>query len=303
MSGFTVGDIDALELERTSPLAEMYTLSPFAWREDAKYGLLVRAVNRSEVAAEKIARVYYGHAGDGLRFTMGDHPVIRPGPGEDDKDGCEDPTLAIVGGRYYVYYTGWNQSLKHGQLLLAAGPDVEHLEKRGIALPWKPQCENPKEATIVSVADGTWRLFFEHAVAGASKIGIASAPAVDGPWTVLHSFLETRPKRWDSWHMSTGPVLTTDPQRPVMFYNGATSQAHWRIGWVMFDENYTRIVARCEEPMITPPTSRSTGDTDIAFAASSIEEHDAIYLYYSVADKDMFRATVRRTTSGETGAS
>ncbi len=140
-----------------------------------------------------------------------------------------------------------------------------------------------------------WRLFFEYAVAGASRIGIASAPAVDGPWTVLHSFFDPRPQRWDSWHLSTGPVLTTDLRRPVMFYNGATRQANWRIGWVVFDENYTRIIARCDEPMIAPPP-REIGDTDIAFAASAIEENDVIHLYYSIADKDMLRATVRRAT-------
>lgn len=294
--GFAVAEIESLELERRSPLAEMYTLSPFVWRQRPQYGLLLRAVNRSTIPAEKVARIYYGHSCNGLRFIMGDHPVIAPGPGEDDKDGCEDPTLAIVDGTYYVYYTGWNQTFKRGQLLLAGGPDIEHLEKRGVALSSTAQCENPKEATIVPVADGTWRLFFEYAFGGASKIGIASAPAVNGPWRILDSFFDSRPERWDSWHLSTGPVLTTEPRRPVMFYNGATSEAKWRIGWAIFDETYTRIVARCEEPIITPPPPGKPSDTDIAFAASSVEEDDAIYLYYSIADKTMFRATVRRST-------
>jgi predicted GH43/DUF377 family glycosyl hydrolase len=293
---FTVAEIRSLELERKSPLAEMYTLSPFVWKRRTQYGLLLRAVNRSTIAAEKVARVYYGHSRDGLRFSMGDHPVIAPGPGEDDQDGCEDPTLAIVEGTYYVYYTGWNQTYKRGQLLLAAGSDIKRLKKRGVALSSRPRHENPKEATIVSVADGTWRLFFEYAFGGASKIGIASARAVFGPWRILHSFFDSRPESWDSWHLSTGPVLSTDPRRPVMFYNGATQEAQWRIGWAVFDETYARIVARCEEPIITPPPPGKTSDTDIAFAASSVEESDAIYLYYSIADKNMFGATVRRST-------
>jgi predicted GH43/DUF377 family glycosyl hydrolase len=162
--------------------------------------------------------------------------------------------------------------------LLATGPDIEHLEKRGIALASKPRCENPKEATIAPVADGTWRLFFEYAVAGASNIGIASAPAVDGPWTVLHSLFDTRENQWDSWHLSTGPVLTTDARRPVMFYNGATKLANWRIGWVIFNENYTRILARCDEPLITL-SPRKTGDTAIGFAASALEQQNVIHLY------------------------
>ncbi len=90
-----------------------------------------------------------------------------------------------------------------------------------------------------------------------------------------------------------GPVLSSDPKRPVMFYNGATRQVEWRIGWIMFDERFERVVARCEEPMIAPPPRRDVGDTDIAFAASAIEEpNGAIHLYYSIADKDMVCATI-----------
>lgn len=95
----------------------MYTLSPFVWRHAPQYEILLRAVNRSTIPAEKIARVNYGSSRDGLRFIMDDRPVIAPGPRRRDKDGCEDPTLAIVDGTYYVYYTGWNQTFKREQLL------------------------------------------------------------------------------------------------------------------------------------------------------------------------------------------
>jgi beta-1,2-mannobiose phosphorylase / 1,2-beta-oligomannan phosphorylase len=218
---------------RTSPLAEMYTLSPFVWR-----GRLRR-----------------------------------------------------------YYYTGWNQTALRGQLLLAAGTDAEHLRKRGIAIPYSDRVMNPKEATIAPVADGTWRLFFEFAENDASKVGIASSPAVSGPWTVLSPIFEARPGRWDSWHLSPGPLLCTDPMRPVMFYNGATRDAKWRIGWIAFDAGFTRVVARGDDPLITPP-SGAPGDTDIAFAASAVEANSTIYLYYSIADKDMMRAEVARASGG-----
>ncbi len=196
----------------------------------------------------------------------------------------------------YVYYTGWNQTILKGQLLLAAGPDVEHLHKGGIAIPYSDRVMNPKEATIVPVADGTWRLFFEYARSDASRVGIASAPAVGGPWTVLSPIFEARPAHWDGWHLSTGPVLCSDPMRPVMFYNGATRDAKWRIGWIAFDASFTRIAARGDDPLITPPPG-APGDTDIGFAASAIEGNNGIYLYYSIADKAMMRAQVKRTLS------
>jgi len=104
---------------------------------------------------------------------------------------------------------------------------------------------------------------------------------------------EARPDQWDAWHLSTGPIIISDPERPVMFYNGATQDAHWRIGWIAFNAEYTRVVARGGAPVIVPP--KPEGDaTDIAFAASAVEVDDTIFLYYSIADKDMVRAVLRR---------
>jgi predicted GH43/DUF377 family glycosyl hydrolase len=76
-----------------------------------------------------------------------------------------------------------------------------------------------------------------------------------------------------------------------MFYNGATRDAHWRIGWAAFDAGYTRIVARSADPLIVPPPGE-TGDTDIAFAASCVKQGSGVHLYYSVADKSLFRAAL-----------
>ena len=96
------------------------------------------------------------------------------------------------------YYTGWNEHLKRGELLLASGSSLTRLEKRGIALPSMPSYLNPKEAEIVRADDGTWRLFFEYANDDRSKIGIASSDRVDGPWTVEKPLFEARPG-WDQW--------------------------------------------------------------------------------------------------------
>ncbi len=60
MTGFTVERVTPVDLERTSPLSGMFVLSPCVWREDDTYKLLVRAVNPSEDASQKVARIYYG---------------------------------------------------------------------------------------------------------------------------------------------------------------------------------------------------------------------------------------------------
>lgn len=291
-----VDEIRTLLLKRSPRIANMYALSPFVWREGPVYKLLLRIVPREADPAKKIARIHYGESTDGLTFNVEDEPLISGEESGEDRDGCEDPTVAMVDGKYYIYYTGWNEAQKRGQLMLAAGTDLRHLQKCGVALPWSSDFQNPKEATLARASDGTWRLFFEFAAGDASKIGVAASPGAGGPWTILEPLWHARPDRWDAWHLSTGPIVDDDSGNPMMFYNGATADAKWRIGWIRFDTSYSRVVARSNDPMITPPSPRTRGATDIAFAASAIELPDGINLYYSVSDEDLYRATLRLGT-------
>jgi hypothetical protein len=141
-----------------------------------------------------------------LRFVLDDTPAIAPSPDVPcayDSGGCEEPAVARVAGSYYVYYSGWNEHLKRGELLPASGPYVHHLQRKGIALESSEQVINPKEATIVRASDGTWRLFFEYANEGKSKTGLAQSANVAGPWHVLPPLFE-RGKRLVPW---TSPML------------------------------------------------------------------------------------------------
>ncbi|HEY0798488.1 MAG TPA: hypothetical protein VGD50_05020 [Candidatus Baltobacteraceae bacterium] len=204
---FSLERVESVSYACSTELAAMYKLSPFVWRENDHFELLLRVVNYSDNPSEKIARIHRGISLDGVNFALGVRPAIPSGadvPGSYDSGGCEDPTVAYVGGRYHVYYTGWNEHLKRGELLRASGENLECLVKRGIALPSTQSARNPKEAEIVQAGDGSWRLFFEYAHDERSKVGIARATSVDGPWTVQAPLFEARPG-WDSWHLSTGP--------------------------------------------------------------------------------------------------
>lgn len=116
-----------------------------------------------------------------------------------------------------------------------------------------------------------------------------------GPWQPVADPFTVRDDGWDNWHLSTGPVIAARGQPPVMFYNGATDDARWRIGWIAFDENFTCVVDRCIEPLIVPPPPRLRSGTDIAFAASCIDVgKDCHHLYFSVEDRVLRRATIKR---------
>ena len=294
--GFRLDATDEITYDASPELGAMYKLSPFVWRTNERFELLLRVVNHHEDASRKVARIHYGTSLDGIHFALDDVPVIAPDPDPEafDNGGCEDPSLATVDGVQYVYYTGWNERVKRGELLLASGGDLRHLVKRGIALASSAAARNPKEAEIVRAEDGSWRLFFEYAHDDRSKIGVARSSNVDGPWQVLPPLFEARHDVWDNYHLSTGPVVTSDADFPVMFYNGATRDAQWRIGWIVFDRAYTRVVARSLEPIVLPHLKRQTDDTDIAFAASAIDIDGEIHLYYSVADQYVVRAKIHR---------
>ncbi len=79
-----------------------------------------------------------------------------------------------------------------------------------------------------------------------------------------------------------------------MFYNGATRAAPWRVGWIVFDATYSRVIARSADPIVLPHIKRNDDDTDIAFATSALITGDAILLYYSVADQYVVRARIHR---------
>ena len=153
---------------------------------------------------------------------------------------------------------------------------------------------NIKEATLARTAAGDWRLFYEYAANEASRVGVASGPSATGPWTVLSDPFGIREDSWDNWHLSTGPIVQRAGDDPVMFYNGATHDARWRIGWISFDADFTRVTGRGLEPLLLPPPAKDRQATDIAFAASTIVESDGIALYYSLEDRMLRRAMIGR---------
>ena len=72
------------------------------------------------------------------------------------------------------------------------------------------------------------------ATGGESGIGAACACGfgadVAGPWTEWPTPFMPRENSRENWHLSTGSLVTDDPDRPVMVYKGATRDARWKIG-------------------------------------------------------------------------
>jgi predicted GH43/DUF377 family glycosyl hydrolase len=293
---FNVQALEPVILHGPSILSERDLMSPYVWAEpDGRYGIMVRAVPPVGVDRTDTGIIWAGWGHDGIVFEMDDAPAIVPGPAAIDCGGVEDPTVVRMSDGYVVYYTGVADDFSHGNMLYATGPSPDRLTKQGIALASTKTMGNTKEATVGRTADGEWRLWYEYAAENASRIGLALGAGVAGPWDEQPTPFLPRQGSWDNWHLSTGPMLMTDPDCPVMFYNGATEDARWRIGWIAFDRNCRHVVDRGIEPLITPPPVDDRTATDIAFAASVIEQDGAIWLYYSLEDRRLARARIRRS--------
>lgn len=276
-------------------LAGRDLMSPYVWEDsDGTKCLLVRVLRNPLEPGDPTGVIYSGTCVDGVRFKMKREPTIVPGPDFVDAGGVEDPTVVLAGeGRLLVFFTGVDGNREQGSLLVASGPDLHNLEKDRVLLSAPEGEGNIKEATVAQGADGDWRLFFEYAKDGASRIGLALGKGPEGPWTATADPFTVREKSWDRYHLSTGPILARPGEAPVMFYNGATDDARWRIGWIAFDENYTRVIDRCIEPMIVPPPPKLRAGVDIAFAASCLDIGGVTYLYFSLEDRVLRRAQIR----------
>lgn len=293
---FNVRRIEEVTLDGPSALMARDLMSPYVWQEaDGRFGMMVRAVTRPGEPLTDTGVIWAGWSDDGRHFTMLPEPSIVPGPDDHDAGGVEDPTVVRRDDGYIVYYSGVLGDHAHGELSYATGPSLDRLSKSGVALASSKSEGNTKEATIDRTPDGRWRLFYEYAADEASRVGMAIGADVAGPWEEQPTPFMPRTDSWDDWHLSTGPLLTDDPAMPVMFYNGATRDARWRIGWVAFDADYRRVVARGIEPLVTPPPVDDRSATDIAFAASVVVDGGAIWLYYSLEDRKLARALIRRS--------
>jgi beta-1,2-mannobiose phosphorylase / 1,2-beta-oligomannan phosphorylase len=285
------GEPQLLEFRRPPDLADFFVLSPYVVRSERRYEMLLRLVNPSDDPTKKVSRIYLASSTDGIAFDVGPE-VIAPGDWDDsDGAGCEDPTVVGNAGAYSVFYSGYNAVHNSTSMLRAAGESLTNLTKTGLVFPPDDVYRNTKEAALVRTPNGL-RVFFEYARAGASLMGVADAPRIEGPWTFGNSPLVPRANSFDSWHLSPSSAIRCANGTHILFYNGASKEAVWRIGYALLDRTVTVVLDRPEKPLIEP-FGLAGNDTNIAFAASAVvEDAKNACVYYSIADRRPYRINV-----------
>jgi len=149
-----VGQLD-VRLKDGKPIPEGPYGTPTAWHENGTWYLFYERGDRGIwLATSKDRKVWR---------NMQDEPVLKPGPGEYDRDLVALNQIIKHKGRYYAYYHGSARTGPKAKLwstAVATSTDMRHWEKYP-GNPLLPTAENRSSGIVVPDGDG-FRLYTMH---------------------------------------------------------------------------------------------------------------------------------------------
>ncbi|WP_082391424.1 glycoside hydrolase family 130 protein [Thermococcus sp. EP1] len=216
---------------------------------------------------------------DGINFKKYPQPVIYPTLPE-ERMGCEDPRIVKINDTYYMTYTAFDGST--ARLAIASSKDLIHWEKHGIVFPEWPWT---KSGAILPVKiNGSYIMFF-----GDWKIWIAySKDLIHWKADWKNPILEARLKMFDERLVEPGPPPILTDRGILLFYNGASWEKGYSVGWVLLDpSNPYRVIARSDEPIFEPQLLwEKVGNVpNVVFAEGLVRYKGKWIMYYGATDK------------------
>lgn len=295
-------DRDVHFLGPMPPWAQDGVMAAVPYVDNKKMHLIGRAYTQSADQSVYRSCIFHADAEDPYSFLMRPDPLLAPGDGgEEGTLACEDPTIVRSSSEDYLLYSrvrGKPFGMEvHVSLELLSLRNrtrqvvLEPTEQRW----WKRPIDMCKEAEVLLQPHEKFDpLFYEFADGQCSRIAVARSNFCGRRRfsTARESrlWLEPRPGKWDSDHVSTGPIVDFGNKK-LMFYNGCSNK-RWSIGEVVFYPSTLEIDYRSEEPLIVPPQEVGWQGQCIAFSSGAfVDPQGLVYLYYHVADKRIKCAT------------
>jgi predicted GH43/DUF377 family glycosyl hydrolase len=216
---------------------------------------------------------------DGINFEKYPKPIIYPTLPE-EKMGCEDPRIVKVNDTYYMTYTAFDGST--ARLAIASSKDLINWKKHGIVFPEWPWT---KSGAILPVKiNGTYIMFF-----GDWKIWIAySEDLIHWKADWKNPILEARMGMFDERLVEPGPPPILTDKGILLFYNGASWEKGYSIGWALLDpSNPYKVIARSDEPIFEPQLlwEKIGNVPNVVFAEALVRYKGKWIMYYGAADK------------------
>jgi hypothetical protein len=249
MVAYVVEELQDVTLDIAGPegrLAGHDLMSPFVWTEERR-SVSSFVCSTTLGPTDPTGVIWGGDPDDGVMFRMRHVPaIVRP----------QSRRCRRVRGSHRGARRRWQLSrLLYRRrcspvarsLLVAKGPELTELHEQRVMLKAPKSEGNIKEATLarVPMASTVCSTNMPRTALRGSAWRSVSRSKVRGRWSMTFPIREDA---WDNWHLSTGPIVQEDGRDPVMFYNGATVDARWRIGWVNFAPDSAMSPAAASNP-------------------------------------------------------
>jgi predicted GH43/DUF377 family glycosyl hydrolase len=242
---------------------------------------------------DNISRIGYASSSDGYNIEERlPVPVFEPRC-QNEMDGCEDPRLTPLDGRYIMTYTAL-RSIRHCsfQIGMTSISKDDLTCKRwnwGERLYPFPGVRNKDAVVFPCKIKGQYVMY--HRI----EPDICVAYSEDlRRWYDIKSVLEPRRDMWDCFKVgAAGPPIEV-PEGWLFIYHGVDFERVYRLGAVLVDKNNPEILLyRSEEPILEPEEmyERFGKVPNVVFSCGSILLDEKILVYYGAADNVVCVAT------------
>jgi len=281
----------------------VYTLNAAALRIGEYVYLMYRAVG-----SDGISRL-------GLAITKGfeiierlPEPIFVPEMPE-ERRGCEDPRLVMIGDRIYMTYTAFDGIV--AQIAVASISVDDFLARRfdkwqrhGMAFPGFTD----KDAVIFpEKVNGLYPIYHRTE----PSIWISYTPSLECPWPRQGHKIIMGPRSglmWDARKVGAGSQPIKTEYGWLMIYHGIDNHLVYRLGSMLADINDpSRILYRSPNPVLSPETSYEIGEKgkswvpNVVFTCGAVPmtskeilgKDDEIIVYYGAADSVLCAASGR----------
>jgi len=222
---------------------------------------------------------------DGIHFYQPeDYPYIM-GEGVLQTFGIEDCRVTFLENKYYLTFTAVSDN--GVGVGLKTTTDWKTFQSHGMMLP-----PHNKDCAIFSekINGRYYALHRPSSVdIGGNYIWLAQSP--DGiHWGNHKCIIKTRENFWDSARVGAGAAPIKTNAGWLEIYHGANSQHQYCLGAFLMDiNNPSKIIARTEEPIMSPSASYETSGFfgNVVFTNGHVihPDNDSITIYYGASDE------------------
>jgi len=248
---------------------------------DKRVHILYRAMGE-----DGVSRLGYASSSDGYHIEERlPYPVFEPRD-PTERDGCEDPRLTPIDGRYIMAYTALRDRVRCTFQAAITSISMEDLSYKRWnwgerQLPF-PGIRN-KDAVIFPdrIKD---RYVMYHRID--PDICVAYSDDLRR-WYDIKAVIEPRSGSWDCLKVgAAGPPIDIE-EGWLLIYHGVDARFIYRLGVIILDkENPERVIHRSEEPILEPTEDyeRFGCVPNVVFSCGAILLDGQLLIYYGGAD-------------------